>query len=118
MLNRFVVEINECILRRPSTLVMHLCQYWHQVSTQYHAHLLSHTGKICTSTNIPDHLMPCAVSVVNVTVLMNTRLKLALKEGLLTQQSVSDAVAVGQKAVGHFKQSALAYSHQEYTVRF
>ena len=46
-------------------------------------------------------------------VLMNKRLKLAVKEGLLTQ-TVADALEVGHK--GHFEHSALEYSHQEYRV--
>ncbi|XP_051809821.1 zinc finger BED domain-containing protein 4-like [Acanthochromis polyacanthus] len=40
-------------------------------------------------------------------------LQLAVKEGLLAQRNVADAVAVGRKIVGHFKHSALAYSQLE-----
>lgn len=35
---------------------------------------------------------------------------LVVNEGLLSQHSASDAVAVGKSIVGHFKQSPLAYS--------
>lgn len=40
-------------------------------------------------------------------------LQLAVNEGVLAQRSVADAVAVGRKIIGHFKHSALAYSHLE-----
>ncbi|KAI2645626.1 Zinc finger BED domain-containing protein 4 [Labeo rohita] len=40
-------------------------------------------------------------------------LQLAVHEGLLAQRSIADAIAVGQKIVGHFKHSALAYSRLE-----
>ncbi|XP_070847165.1 zinc finger BED domain-containing protein 4-like [Chaetodon trifascialis] len=39
--------------------------------------------------------------------------QLAVNEGLLSQRSVSDAVAIGRKIVGHFKHSPLAYSRLE-----
>ena len=37
-------------------------------------------------------------------------LQLVVDEGLLSQRSVSDAIAVGRHIVGHFKHSPLAYS--------
>ena len=37
-------------------------------------------------------------------------LQLVVNEGLLSQRSVSDAIAVGRHIVGHFKHSPLAYS--------
>ena len=40
-------------------------------------------------------------------------LQLVVKEGLLSQRSVMDAVTTGRKIVGHFKHSPLAYSHLE-----
>ncbi|XP_065109329.1 zinc finger BED domain-containing protein 4-like [Paramisgurnus dabryanus] len=40
-------------------------------------------------------------------------LQLIVNEGLLSQRSVSDTVAIGRKIVGHFKHSPLAYSHLE-----
>lgn len=40
-------------------------------------------------------------------------LQLVVQEGLLSQRSVADAVAVGRKIVGHFKHSALANSRLE-----
>ncbi|KAK0142412.1 Retrovirus-related Pol polyprotein from type-1 retrotransposable element R2 [Merluccius polli] len=40
-------------------------------------------------------------------------LALVVHEGLLSQRSVADAVAVGRRIVGHFKHSDLAYSRLE-----
>nr|XP_020456691.1 zinc finger BED domain-containing protein 4-like [Monopterus albus] len=40
-------------------------------------------------------------------------LQLVVNKGLLAQRSVSDAVSVGRKIVGHFKHSPLAYSRLE-----
>lgn len=40
-------------------------------------------------------------------------LQLVVNEGLLSQRSVADAVAVGRRIVGHFKKSPLAYSKLE-----
>ncbi|XP_059201115.1 zinc finger BED domain-containing protein 4-like [Centropristis striata] len=40
-------------------------------------------------------------------------LQLVVHEGILSQRSVADAVAVGRKIVGHFKHSALANSRLE-----
>lgn len=37
-------------------------------------------------------------------------LQLAVHEGVLSQRSISDVVAIGRKIVGHFKHSPLAYS--------
>ncbi|XP_065150533.1 zinc finger BED domain-containing protein 4-like [Paramisgurnus dabryanus] len=37
-------------------------------------------------------------------------LQLVVNEGLLSQRSVSDAIAIGRQIVGHFKHSPLAYS--------
>ncbi|KAJ8349041.1 hypothetical protein SKAU_G00276300 [Synaphobranchus kaupii] len=37
-------------------------------------------------------------------------LQLAVHDGVFSQRSISDAVAIGQKIVGHFKHSPLAYS--------
>ncbi len=41
---------------------------------------------------------------------MSHTLQLAVTEGLLSQRSVTEAVGVGRKIVGHFKHSNLAYS--------
>lgn len=38
-------------------------------------------------------------------------LQLAVHDGVLSQRSISDVVAIGQKIVGHLKHSPLAYSH-------
>lgn len=38
-------------------------------------------------------------------------IQLAVNEGLLSQRSMADVIAIGRKIVGHFKHSALAYSH-------
>ncbi|XP_049894754.1 zinc finger BED domain-containing protein 4-like [Epinephelus moara] len=40
-------------------------------------------------------------------------LQLVVHEGLLSQRSAADAVAIGRKIVGHFKHSTLAYSRLE-----
>ena len=57
--------------------------------------------KAMTDTELPS--LPCAAH----------SLQLVVHEGLLSQRSVADAVAVGRKIVGHFKHSDLAYSRLE-----
>ncbi|KAJ8256066.1 hypothetical protein COCON_G00199300 [Conger conger] len=54
-----------------------------------------------TDAGLPS--LPCAAHT----------LQLVVHEGLLSQKSVADAVAVGRKIVGHFMHSDLAYSRLE-----
>ncbi len=57
--------------------------------------------KALSDAELPS--LPCAAHT----------LQLVVHEGLLSQRSVADAVAVGRKIVGHFKHSALANSRLE-----
>ncbi|XP_073331910.1 zinc finger BED domain-containing protein 4-like [Pagrus major] len=81
-----------------------MLQTWNIPKTSVHAVLRDNARnmiKAMSDAELPS--LPCPAHT----------LQLVVHEGLLSQRSVTDAVAVGRKIVGHFKHSALANSRLE-----
>ncbi|CAI5676938.1 unnamed protein product [Oreochromis niloticus] len=81
-----------------------MLQTWDIPKTSVHAVLRDNARnmiKAMSDAELPS--LPCTAHT----------LQLVVHEGLLSQKSVADAVAVGRKIVGHFKHSALASSRLE-----
>ncbi|XP_026087257.1 zinc finger BED domain-containing protein 4-like [Carassius auratus] len=78
-----------------------MLQTWCIPKTSVHVVLRDNAKNMIKGMNdagLPS--LPCAAHT----------LQLVVHEGLLSQRSVADALAIGRKIVGHFKHSPLAYS--------
>ncbi|XP_073722443.1 zinc finger BED domain-containing protein 4-like [Misgurnus anguillicaudatus] len=81
-----------------------MLQTWCIPKTSVHVVLRDNAKNMIKGMNdagLPS--LPCAAHT----------LQLVVHEGLLSQKSVADALAIGRKIVGHFKHSPLAYSRLE-----
>ncbi|KAK0142029.1 Zinc finger BED domain-containing protein 4 [Merluccius polli] len=81
-----------------------MLQTWGIPKTSVHVVLRDNAKNMIKGMNdagLPS--LPCAAHT----------LQLVVHEGILSQRSVADALAIGRKIVGHFKHSPLAYSRLE-----